>query len=218
VSDIRIGIPKVSGEFDIPEPYNSNDYRVIKKFICKYLCQENYVFNRTNFLSLIKNDIYEIGAYPKAEIENSIGNIQKEINKLLYFCLSKLNDDGLVVINRLDHSNTEEYEEFRRSPVLELFCSKINEYDISIIEQLAKSIIIAVDEIQKEDNYKKIISFLVELEKQPIIIGDVKDIDDQILTKLNQLSVIQISFNNHIEISVIGRDSLLLLKQNEKNA
>ncbi len=50
MSDIHIGIPNVSGEFDIPQPYNSNDSLVVKKFICIYLCKEGSKFNRSNFL------------------------------------------------------------------------------------------------------------------------------------------------------------------------
>lgn len=51
MGDIRIGIPKVSGQQGIPEPFNINDVIVWKALICKFMCRkDNDRFSKSSFL------------------------------------------------------------------------------------------------------------------------------------------------------------------------
>jgi hypothetical protein len=63
-----------------------------------YLLCENHKFNRIEILNLIKNDVYEIGAYPKDDIEKAIKNAEYSINKLIRFSLNDLTEKGISKI------------------------------------------------------------------------------------------------------------------------
>lgn len=199
-----IGIPKVSGEFGIPEPYNLNDSRVVKKFICNYLCKDNSRFNRVDFLNLIKKQIYNIGAYPSSVIDEGIADIKTDINNLLKYCLEDLRKNGLVVS---DYSKTENnnFEQYGKSDLLNLFCLQIENYDISIIEEIAKSVKIAEINIKKDKNVDKAVSLLKSLEKHSNNLSKIEDLDKMTILKLNQLGIVNISLNGSITISKLGQ-------------
>jgi hypothetical protein len=66
MNNIRTGIPKVSGQQGIREPFNINDVIVWKTLICKFMCRKNDDrFSKSSFLRAVRDE--ELGSYNKYE-------------------------------------------------------------------------------------------------------------------------------------------------------
>lgn len=210
---LPIGEPKVSGVGGIPEPFNVNDELVITRYICIYLCN-NPRFQRSDFLNLILDDTYKI-AYDSSGLSDALTNYHNVFNQLIEYSLKKLLYKNLVVVSNASSISIVEFEQYSRSVLLELFCSKIEEYDVSIIEELIRSILVAEKELKKEDNYKFILEYLENLDNG-YVNDDTKIIQSLgLLSKLNQLGLITVSIDNRVKISSIGHK--LLEYQSKRN-
>jgi hypothetical protein len=92
MSDIRVGIPKVSGQGGIPEPFNLNDVLVWKAFVCKFICYWNKDrFSKSAFLGvMIKGEVGPTGAYNKNEMQKAISDNDHAYSRLIRFCIDDL--------------------------------------------------------------------------------------------------------------------------------
>jgi hypothetical protein len=217
MSNIRIGIPKVSGQHGVPEPSDSNDVIVWKALICKFMCIENNNrFSKSSFLTwIIKEKIQSVGAYDKDEIKNATHDNNHTYSRLIRFCLDSLVKIHLLCKSERIDTNRTEYEEYMRTERLKIFCPEIERYDMPVVDELIKSVLDAETEIRADKHFSAIVNLLINLkEKKQIQMEDAKDIDEKTLTKLNQLGVITISFNNQVTISPLSEKFMLYVTTN----
>jgi hypothetical protein len=89
MSDISTGIPKVSGQDGVPEPFNLSDVLVWKALICKFICSKRKDrFTKSSFLeALISGEVGPSGAYDKNEMQKAINDENHAYSRLIKFCL-----------------------------------------------------------------------------------------------------------------------------------
>jgi hypothetical protein len=98
MSDIHIGIPKVSGQDGIPEPFNLNDVLIFKGKFCKYICNQEWDnFNEEEMLlnPEIKQSILA-SAYNEEFIHKAVYDNNELFAKLAKHVFKSLIEQGLL--------------------------------------------------------------------------------------------------------------------------
>ncbi|MFY9796325.1 MAG: hypothetical protein WAJ93_11595 [Candidatus Nitrosopolaris sp.] len=206
---IPAGVPLAAGTGG-PEPFNYNDVLVIKALICKYICKrKGEDFNRENFFKTILDGEFSQGGAYKDGLEEDKKNGYRNFNKLVSYCLASLLRNELIK-EKKDNSQDIKYHGTNR---LSAFCHEILKFDMLDVETLVNAVLEGEREIRHDRNSSEIISMLQNLKDgKKIYLNDViHNIESSTLTKLNQLGIILISFQNLITMSAIGERVLLRL-------
>jgi hypothetical protein len=216
MSDIRTGIPKVSGQDGVPEPFNLNDVLVWKALICKFICNKlKDRFSKSALLeALISGEVGPSGAYDKNEMQKAVNDKYHAYSRLIKFCLEDMTMKDLFQKDQYDHTNDSDCNSYHITVKFKGLCPEILKYDMAGIDDLVQSnndsLQAATTEIYQDEAQDKIANLLDRLASvnQLSVAEALRYVDKGTLERLIENGSVKLYLDNKIAISFIGRQIL----------